>query len=68
MIKADKLEYRTITKALENGNFYCASGKNPPRINALYVEDNVLKIDCTPATDIFVTGIGLYFPVLFRSL
>lgn len=57
-IGANGLEYSQAIDALENGNFYCASGKNPPKINALYVEDNVLKIDCSPATDIFITGLG----------
>ena len=57
-IGASSLEYGHIMEALENGNFYCASGKNPPKINALYIEDNVIKIDCSPATDIMVTGLG----------
>ena len=57
-IGAKGLDYSQVIEALENGNFWCASGKNPPRINALYVEDNILKIDCSPATDIFVTGLG----------
>ena len=57
-IGAKGLEYSQVIEALEKGEFYCASGKNPPRINALYVEDNILKIDCSPATDIFVTGLG----------
>lgn len=52
------LEYSQVINALENGNFYCASGKNPPMIYSLYVEDNMLKIDCSPSTDIFVTGLG----------
>jgi hypothetical protein len=41
---------------MEKGNVWCASGKNPPRFNALYVEDNVIKIDCTEATDVIITG------------
>ncbi len=57
-IGAPTLKYDKVIEALENGNFYCASGKNPPTINALYVEDNIIKIDCSPATDIFVTGMG----------
>jgi hypothetical protein len=57
-IGAKELEYGQVMDALEKGEFYCASGKNPPRILALYVEDNMIKIDCTPATDIFVTGFG----------
>lgn len=57
-IGAKELDYSQIMSALENGEFYCASGKNPPKINALYVEDNIIKIDCSPATDIIVTGLG----------
>jgi len=57
-IGAESLEYGQIMNALEKGGFYCASGKNPPKINALYVEDNVIKIDCSPATDVIVTGLG----------
>ena len=57
-IGASSLEYGQIMDALENGSFYCASGKNPPTINSLYVEDNIIKIDCSPATDIIVTGLG----------
>ena len=61
IIGASELEYGKVMEALENGNFYCASGKNPPKINSLYVEDNKIKIDCSPATDIFVTGMGRNF-------
>lgn len=57
-IGASSLDYSTVMEALESGSFYCASGKNPPRIQSLYVEDGMLKIDCTPATDIIVTGLG----------
>ena len=57
-IGARELEYSKIISALENGEFYCASGKNPPKINSLYVEDNIIKIDCSPATDIILTGLG----------
>lgn len=58
---ASELKYEQIIESMEKGNFYCASGKNPPKINALYVEDNVVKIDCSPATDIFLTGMGRNF-------
>lgn len=58
IIGAKELKYDQIMSALESGNFYCASGKNPPKINALYVENNIIKIDCSPATDIIVTGLG----------
>ena len=61
IIGAKELKYDQIMTALEKGEFYCASGKNPPKINALYVEDNVIKVDCSPATDVFVTGLGRSF-------
>ena len=61
IIGSAELEYSQIMEALEKGSFYCASGKNPPKINSVYVEDNVIKIDCSPATDIFLTGMGRNF-------
>ena len=61
IIGAKELKYEQIINALENGEFYCASGKNPPKINALYVEDNIIKVDCSPATDVIVTGLGRNF-------
>ena len=61
IIGAKELKYDQIMSALESGNFYCASGKNPPKIESLYIEDNMIKIDCSPATDIFVTGMGRNF-------
>ncbi len=61
IIGAKELEYGQVMEALEKGEFYCASGKNPPKIFSLYVEDNIVKIDCSPATDIFLTGMGRNF-------
>ena len=61
IIGAKELEYSQVMDALEKGEFYCASGKNPPKIYSLYVEDNIVKIDCSPATDIFLTGMGRNF-------
>ncbi|MBE6546898.1 MAG: PHP domain-containing protein [Ruminococcaceae bacterium] len=49
MIKADKLEYRTVTKALERGDFYASMG---PEIYDLYVEDGMIHITCSPAVRI----------------
>ena len=57
-IASPSLEYGQVINALERGDFYCASGKNPPRITALYVEDNMLKVECTPAVNVIVTGLG----------
>lgn len=52
MIKADKLDYRTITAALEAGNFYASQG---PEIHALWFEDGKLHIRCAPADRIILT-------------
>ncbi|MBR5440128.1 MAG: hypothetical protein IKV37_00995 [Prevotella sp.] len=46
VIKAEKLEYRTITKALEEGNFYASQG---PEIKALWYEDGKIHIECSDA-------------------
>ncbi len=55
-IGAKELKYDQVIEAMEKGHIYCASGKNPPRIKALFVEDNIIKIDCTEATDVILTG------------
>ena len=60
-IGAKELKYDQIIEAMENGTLYCASGVNPPKIEALYVEHNTIKIDCSPATDVIVTGYGRSF-------
>ena len=52
MIKADKLEYRTITNALESGNFYASQG---PEIYDLWIEDNVVHITCSEADSIILS-------------
>ncbi|MBE6689929.1 MAG: PHP domain-containing protein [Ruminococcaceae bacterium] len=49
MIKADKLEYRTITKAMEAGNFYASNG---PLIHELWFEDGMVHVKCDPAARI----------------
>lgn len=46
VIKAEKLEYRTITKALEAGNFYSSEG---PEIYDLWYEDGKLHVRCSEA-------------------
>lgn len=53
MIKAEKLEYRTVTKALLDGHFYASQG---PEVHELWIEDGVLHISCSDAEKIeFVT-------------
>lgn len=54
MIKANKLEYRAITKALEDGNFYASQG---PKIHDLWFEDGIIHVDCEDVQEIrFNTG------------
>lgn len=49
MIKADRLEYRTITKALEEGNFYASTG---PEIHDLWIENGELHVTTSDAEQI----------------
>lgn len=51
MIKAEKLDYKTITKALFDGNFYASQG---PEIHELYVEDGKIHVTCSDATSILL--------------
>ena len=46
VIKANKLDYRTVTKALEDGNFYASEG---PEIHELWYEDGKVHIKCSDA-------------------
>lgn len=52
VLKADKLEYRAITKALEEGHFYASQG---PEIKALWYEDGMVHLECSPAEKIIFT-------------
>ena len=59
MIGAPALEYDKVIEAMEKGHIYCTSGRdNPPQFKALYVEDNMIKIDCTPVTNVNINGYG----------
>ena len=51
MIKAEKLEYRTITSAMERGDFYASMG---PEIYELYYEDGKVTVKCSEAADISI--------------
>lgn len=46
MIKADKLDYRTVIKALKAGNFYASTGA---LIDEIYIEDGKLVVCCPGA-------------------
>ncbi len=45
MIKAPSLDYRAVTRALEDGNCYASMG---PEIHELYIEDGRLHVACSP--------------------
>ena len=51
VVKADKLEYRTITSALLEGNFYSSSG---PEIKELFIEDGLIKVTTSPTYKIAI--------------
>ena len=52
MIRAEKLEYRALTRALVAGDFYASQG---PRIEELTLEDGVLTAKTSPARRILFT-------------
>ncbi|MBO5287434.1 MAG: hypothetical protein J6B34_04845 [Clostridia bacterium] len=60
-IGAKELKYDRVIEAMEKGDIYCASGKNPPRITSLYVENNKVYVDCTPADNIIYTGYARHY-------
>lgn len=51
MIKAEKLDYESITAAIEKGDFYCSTG---PQIEKLYMDGNKLHVECSPAREVFL--------------
>ena len=56
---AKELTYEAIVRSMERGEFYCASGRvDPPRILALFVEDGVLHVDCSPASTVMCVRAG----------
>lgn len=55
MIKADSLEYKTVTDALMKGNFYSSEG---PIINELWYEDGKVHVTFEPAREAFITKPG----------
>ena len=61
VIKAEDLDYRTVTRALEDGNFYASEG---PEIYALWYEDGKVHIECSDADSIVLTAdIRFTYPV-----
>ena len=52
VINAEKLDYRTVTRALLDGNFYASEG---PEIYELTYEDGKIRIKCSEAEKIICT-------------
>ncbi len=60
VIRAQKLEYNTIMKALENGDFYCSAG---PAFEEAYYEDGKVYVKCSPVRSIRLLNEGRDAPV-----
>lgn len=54
-VKAETLTPETILDSLKKGWFYSSTG---PQIHDLRIDNNTLRIRCSPASSIFVTGKG----------
>ena len=57
-IGAKSLDYDSITDAMARGDVFCASGFNPPRFHALWVEDGKVHAEFSPVNEIIYTGYG----------
>lgn len=55
MIKAPRLAYEDVIRALERRQCYTSNG---PALNELYVEGGALHVACSPAACIYVHGVG----------
>ena len=56
---ARELSYEAIVQSMVRGEFYCTEGRvDPPRILALYVEDGVVHVECTPCELGWIVGDG----------
>ncbi|MBR0457645.1 MAG: hypothetical protein IJJ26_00270 [Victivallales bacterium] len=53
MIQAKALTQEAVTEALEYGNFYASTG---PLFHNITLEDNTLKVHCSPVDKIYITG------------
>ena len=60
VVYADKLEYSSVMRALENGNFYASTG---PTFESAYFEDGKVYIKCSPVRSIRLLNEGRDAPV-----
>ena len=51
-IQAENLQYRTITKALEKGDYYASNGAE---LKKIWVEDDTIHVECGPARRVVAT-------------
>ncbi len=57
-IAAGELSHEAVIAAMERGDFFCASGLNPPRFHALWVEDGKIHAEFSPVSVAICTGYG----------
>ena len=57
-IGAKSLDYDSITDAMARGDVFCASGFNPPRFHAMWIEDGKVHVEFSPVNEIIYTGYG----------
>lgn len=53
VLKAPQLTYSGLIHALDTGAFYASTG---PMIRQLWLENNILHVECSPASGIYVHG------------
>ena len=56
MVKAPELTYYAVMQALRNGHSYSSTG---PEIKAMWLEGNMLHVECSPVFGVFVHGMRL---------
>ncbi len=64
VILAENLEYRTVTRALEEGQTYVSEG---PEIKELYIEDGKLCVKSSPAKHIYISSNSRYAQTFFAE-
>lgn len=55
MVYADTLTHSAVIQAMENGDFYSSRG---PIINAIWYEDGMFHIECSPVKKIVISNSG----------
>lgn len=61
MVYAESLTHSAVIQALENGDFYASRG---PIIKALWYEDGMFHIECSPAKEIIISNSGRRDPAV----